>query len=174
MPAGQGLIGITLCPGKIDPYAMSGAWKRDLGADLKAIVAWKAAAIVCLVEPFELELLKVEDLPKQVKSAGLSWFHLPIRDVSVPDTLFECRWLTEGFELRQLLAGGRRIIIHCRGGLGRAGTIAAKLLVELGMDAEAAIALVRLKRPGAIEMEDQEAYVRKGSAPGAGQRRRCR
>jgi ADP-ribosyl-[dinitrogen reductase] hydrolase len=43
----------------------------------------------------------------------------------------------------------------CRGGLGRAGTIAARLLVELGMDPATAIASVHAVRPRAIETSNQ-------------------
>ena len=43
---GLGRVGLTLCPGKYDPYAMSGAWDRDLALDLDNIRDWGAAAIV--------------------------------------------------------------------------------------------------------------------------------
>jgi ADP-ribosyl-[dinitrogen reductase] hydrolase len=62
------------------------------------------------------------------------WFHLPIVDVSTPDEHFEQAWDVAGEELRSILRGGSNVLVHCRGGLGRAGTIAARLLVELGMD----------------------------------------
>jgi ADP-ribosyl-[dinitrogen reductase] hydrolase len=42
-------------------------------------------------------------------------------------------------------------LVYCCGGLGRAGTIAARLLVELGAEPITAIAGVRKARPGAIE-----------------------
>jgi ADP-ribosyl-[dinitrogen reductase] hydrolase len=87
------------------------------------------------------------------------WFHLPIVDVSVPDEWFEEKWVTAGEELRSILRGGSDVLVHCRGGLGRAGTIAARLLIELGMEPETAIARVRSVRPGAIETRAQEEYV---------------
>ena len=46
-----------------------------------------------------------------------------------------------------------------RGGMGRAGTVAARLLVERGMSPRAAIHAVRAVRTGAIESRSQEAYV---------------
>lgn len=45
------------------------------------------------------------------------------------------------------------------GGLGRAGTIAARLLVELGIESATAIAKVRKVRPDAIENSRQERFV---------------
>ncbi|HMP63897.1 MAG TPA: ADP-ribosylglycohydrolase family protein, partial [Phenylobacterium sp.] len=49
---------------------------------------------------------------------------------------------------------------HCKGGLGRAGTVAARLLTELGHPAEDAIVRVRTERPGALETRAQEYHVR--------------
>ncbi|MDQ0323699.1 protein-tyrosine phosphatase [Pararhizobium capsulatum DSM 1112] len=58
-----------------------------------------------------------------------------------------------------LVRSGRDVVVHCRGGLGRAGTIGARLLIELGMEPATAIRQVRAVRPGAIETSDQEDYV---------------
>jgi ADP-ribosyl-[dinitrogen reductase] hydrolase len=52
--------------------------------------------------------------------------------------------------------------MHCYAGLGRTGTIAARLLVEHGMRPDVAIAQVRKIRPGSIETLEQEDYVLRG------------
>ena len=78
-----GRIGITFCPGKVQPGAMSGSWNRDLGLDLDAISDWGAVAVVTLVENHELSTLKVTDMGRQVRARHMDWFHLPIPDVSV-------------------------------------------------------------------------------------------
>jgi ADP-ribosyl-[dinitrogen reductase] hydrolase len=87
------------------------------------------------------------------------WFHLPIVDVSIPDQRFEEKWDVVGEKLRSILRDGSDVLVHCRGGLGRAGTIASRLLIELGMPPKDAIAKVRTVRPGAIETQAQEEYV---------------
>jgi len=84
-----GRIGITSRPGKYDPYAMTAGWHRDLNRDLDAIRDWGAAAVVALLEPEELTLRKVERLGEEVLRRNMSWFHLPIADVSTPDERFE-------------------------------------------------------------------------------------
>ena len=43
--------------------------------------------------------------------------------------------------------------------------IAARLLVETGVDPEAAMERVRSVRPGAIETDEQEEWVRTGPRP---------
>jgi ADP-ribosyl-[dinitrogen reductase] hydrolase len=155
-----GRIGITFCPGKYDPRAMTGSWDRDLEIDLDAIRDWGAGAVVTLLVPEELTLLRVEHLGTEVARRRMQWFHLPIDDVSVPDEAFEQKWTVDGAKLRAMLRGGADIVVHCRGGLGRAGTIAARLLIELGAEPAVAIAQVRAARPGAIETAGQEAFVR--------------
>jgi ADP-ribosyl-[dinitrogen reductase] hydrolase len=163
VPGTGGLIGMAVCPGK-DEYAglgiPSGPWKRDLELDLKVVRDWGAQALVSLIEDYEFELLGVPELPEKTENLGIRWFHLPIVDVGIPDERFEEEWETTGKELRRILADGGRIVLHCRGGLGRTGTIAARLLVEFGVDPRAAIAKVRQARPGAIQTREQEEYVR--------------
>jgi ADP-ribosyl-[dinitrogen reductase] hydrolase len=154
-----GRVGITFCPGKHDPGAMTGYWDRDLALDLDAIRNWGAAAVVTLMERQELTLLRVERLGEEVRRRGMLWFHLPIVDVSTPNEAFERQWDAAGDELRTMLCSRRDVLVHCRGGLGRTGTIAARLLIELGMDPATAIRQVRAARPGAIETPEQERYV---------------
>jgi ADP-ribosyl-[dinitrogen reductase] hydrolase len=156
---GYGRIGITFCPGKYDASAHTGAWDRDLGIDLDAVRTWGASAVVTLVEQEELILLRVPNLGEEVFRRGMSWFHLPIIDVSIPGKTFEAEWKRVGEQLRSMLSGGSNVVVHCRGGLGRAGTIVARLLVELGVAPETAIANVRRVRPGAIETHAQEQFV---------------
>ncbi|MEA3410192.1 MAG: cyclin-dependent kinase inhibitor 3 family protein [Pseudomonadota bacterium] len=157
-PAG-GRIGMTFCPGKRDPKAMTGPWDRDIEADLRAIVDWGASAVVTLMEVHELTQLGVPELGGRVEASGMRWLHLPIRDVSIPGPSFETAWETAGEDLRSRLWNGQRIVVHCRGGLGRTGLVAARLLIELGEAPDQALARVRAARPGAVETCEQEKYV---------------
>ncbi len=161
---GSGRIGITFCPGKIQPGAMSGSWHRDLGLDLNAIAAWNAASVVTLIEAHEMKTLEVTALGKEVAARHMSWHHLPIPDVSTPGPEFETQWTTIGEGLRAQLRAGFNVLVHCKGGLGRAGTIAARLMIELGVTPDNAVSAVRSARPGAIETSAQLAYVKSQKA----------
>lgn len=154
-----GRIGLTFCPGKRQPDALTGPWDRDLDLDLDAIKGWGAAALITLMEQHELDRVKVAEIGTKAEALGLEWHHLPIRDVDVPEAGFEAAWTYSGQRLRALLRGSKDIVVHCRGGLGRAGTIGARLLVELGMEPNAAVAAVRAARPGTIETEPQRQHV---------------
>jgi ADP-ribosyl-[dinitrogen reductase] hydrolase len=162
---GGGQIGMTLCPGKKCNSIYSGVWERDLEIDLRAVCDFGATALVSLIEDHEFDLLGVRDLGDRAEEVGLDWHHLPIRDVDIPDASFETIWHYAGLRLRQILRRGGTVVLHCRAGLGRTGTIAARLLVEMGESTEAAIRAIRIARPGTIETSGgdhtQEGYVRR-------------
>ena len=158
---GQGRIGITFCPGKHDRWAITGAWARDLALDLDAVATWGARLVLTLVEPAELTALKVPTLGAEVLRRGMDWRHLPIADFSVPTEAFERDWLQQGPAIRGLLRQGHDVLVHCKGGMGRAGMMAARLLVEMGWAPDVAIRTVRRVREGAIETPAQLALVRR-------------
>ena len=165
LPVGAGMIGITFLPGRHEDGLTGDRHRRDLAADLDAIAAWNAGAVVTLVEDHELERCLVPALGEQVRRRFMEWHHWPIRDVTAPDAAFTAVWPARSAMLRALLARGGRVLVHCRGGKGRAGTIAARLLVEDGMAPDAAIRAVRAVREGAIETHAQERWVRAAPAP---------
>lgn len=156
---GGGRIGLTFCPGKKDPHAMTGVWNRDLNTDVRAIRDWGASTLITLMESHELEQLDVSDLGDTARRSGLEWHHLPIRDVSIPDERFESRWPGIRQQLVESLARGESVVIHCKGGLGRTGLVAGLLLVETGTPPTEALASVRAVRPGAVETVAQECYL---------------
>ena len=80
--------------------------------------------------------------------------HMPIPDVGTPGAAFEARWPEVSVRLGSRSDAGLNILVHGRGGLGRAGMIAARLLVET-VDPEIAMKCVRAVRPGAIETGQQ-------------------
>lgn len=156
---GNGRIGMTFCPGKHDPIAKTGPWSRDMHTDIAAIAAWGATALVTLIESHELELLGVSGLGDIALAMGMDWYHLPIRDVSIPSNAFEIQWADAGETLRKRLLAGQSIVVHCRGGVGRTGLVATRLLIELGEKPTTALQRVRAARPGAVETAEQEEYV---------------
>jgi ADP-ribosyl-[dinitrogen reductase] hydrolase len=158
VPHGDGRLGLTLCPGKKDAARH---WDRDLETDIEVLWNWGASTVVTLIEAHEFDLLQVQPLGDCVQRHGMDWLHLPIVDVSAPDMRFERGWLDCQRTLHQRLDQGERIVIHCRGGLGRTGLVAGVILVERGLSPEAAIKRVRDARPHAIETRRQEDYVRK-------------
>lgn len=156
-----GRIGLTFCPGKKQRNAETGTWDRDLSADLEAVRNFGAKALVTLMPEDELQSLGVsgELLRAASERMNIEWYQLPIPDAGIPGQDFERVWVSTGRRLREVLREGSHIVIHCKGGLGRTGMIAARLLVELGADEKEAMQSVRRVRPGAIETSQQEEYI---------------
>jgi ADP-ribosyl-[dinitrogen reductase] hydrolase len=161
VPGAEGLIGLTFCPGKhARATTMQDAqWERSLAADLDVIAAWGATHVVSVMEQHEFEKFNVPALGAEIEARGISWHHLPVPDGGIPDETFERHWTYHGHVLRQALLAGERVLIHCRGGLGRTGLLASRLLVEFGEDPRIAIERVRAARPDSVETFGQEAHV---------------
>lgn len=159
VPDTLGQIGMMACPGGRHLRAIHNDQPAGLDQDLEGIRNWGATGLVSLIEDHELAWVGITDLPEKVGLYGLWWRHLAIRDMGIPDRVFEEKWRLEGARLRQLLTEGERFVIHCLAGLGRTGTIAARLLIELGTEPTAAIQQVRSARPGTIQSVQQEMFV---------------
>jgi protein-tyrosine phosphatase len=150
-----GAIGLTIAPGKHDGFTA-----RDLDADLERLRdEYKCDVLVSLMEPEEYEWLGIAGLFERAAGLGIEVVRFPIEDASAPRP-------REMPDFVQLIAGivaaaraGRTVVIHCRGGLGRTGTVAAACLVALGHAPWDSIERVRLARPGAVETVVQERWV---------------
>ena len=165
LPIAGGLLGLTFCPGKHGDSLNGAPWARDLEADLAALKVWGTSLVVTLMERYEFDLLRVPDLDLRIAAHGMAWAHLPIPDQGVPGRQFENVWPQVRTELMSRLAAGERTVLHCRGGLGRTGLVAAILLIETGMAPDEAIRMVRSVRPRAIETDEQARFVRDWQAP---------
>ncbi len=69
--------------------------------------------------------------------AHVRYLRRPITDMSVPRRLDDMRAIQ--MHLQALLAGGRRVYVHCRAGIGRTGTVIGCFLAERGLDGAEAL-----------------------------------
>jgi protein-tyrosine phosphatase len=152
-------------PGRLGLTRAPGRWSsgRDLDSDVRlredlAAIAGVHGAklLVTLLE--RAEIAELGDLEHEARRAGLSWIHFPIPDMWVPGDMDAAHKLVA--RIVRVLERGHDVVVHCWGGLGRAGTIAASCLVAQGSPSEEAIALVRATREGAIQTAAQEQFVR--------------
>lgn len=147
----KGRLSLSISPGKKD-----NKWNRDLNMDLKAIKMSGIQIVVCLLEWSEMRSLGISDYPRLAQEYGLLFYHLPIRDRGTPSQN-EINILIP--ILIKHLTAGQNILIHCRAGLGRAGTLSACCLGHFGYDGNQAIQIVRTIRPGAIQTSKQAQCV---------------
>jgi protein-tyrosine phosphatase len=122
-------------PGKLIvlPRPRGGDWLED------EIAAWRAegvGAVVSLLEKEEERDLDLSSEGRIVQEQGLQFLSFPIVDRSVPASRVEAREFIA--RVADILTEGSNVVIHCRGGLGRAPLIAASLLALVGVPPEIA------------------------------------
>lgn len=152
-----GELGLTMAPGQRDAAA---GWQRDLTEDLQRLrFIYRVDRLVTLLDRGdssvdEFALLGIPDLSLRVQQHGMmsDWF--PIRDGGAPVMLEKL--LTLVTSLVASMRDGKTVVIHCRAGFGRSGTVAAACLIVLGASAKEAMATARRTRPGTIETVEQE------------------
>ncbi len=157
--------------------ALEGATGRDNRVKVLSVDGWQGMnaylppkerrGVVLVDPPFEQpgEFKRLsEGLAESYQrwSTGIYALWYPIKDVSVPRPKFDRHWDNHLAELKATLKAGENVLIHCRGGLGRAGMVACRLLTDLGQEPDEALRIVRRARPGAVETDAQEDWVLNG------------
>lgn len=141
--AGSARPGAT--DGRYGAIAARDAGEQALDADLAWLVEQGIGAILSLTET----PLASQPLQRH----GLAALHLPIDDQTAP-TQAELLAALEFIDLQR--AAGRGVLVHCRIGEGRTGTILAAYLIRQGASADQALAHLRAIRPGAISAPAQQ------------------
>jgi hypothetical protein len=103
----------------------------------------EACGIGCMID-----LTKpAEALPRYVPPAAQR-LSFPVNDFSVPSTA-TMRAVLDAIDAA--LGSGQGVYLHCRAGVGRTGTVAGCWLVEQGLDATEALALLHRKFQAAAQ-----------------------
>jgi len=95
-----------------------------------------------------------EQLPyydvERILALGFNRFSIPIKDFTAPA-------LKQFIKFHRIMSrASGKVLIHCQGGYGRTGAMAAAYWIDKGLPAHEAIRKVRRLRPGALEIAEQE------------------
>lgn len=94
--------------------------------------------------------------PTRAVSLGYVRHSIPVRDFQPPSLA----QLQEFVTLVRSAGPADKVIVHCEGGTGRTGTMAAAYWIAKGLSPSQAIAKVRKARPGAVETDEQRAVLK--------------
>ncbi|XP_028845622.1 cyclin-dependent kinase inhibitor 3 [Denticeps clupeoides] len=133
--------------------------RRNLQTDVGELQNQGVEDIFVFCTRGELQRYRVPCLLEAYTQRGLTVHHLPFPDGGTPE-LPQCCQILE--ELQASLQASRRTVIHCYGGLGRSGLIAACLLLQLSvsMTPNKAIEILReLRGAGAIQTVKQYNFL---------------
>ncbi len=154
-----GRLGMTNLPGDRDPRPLGLELPpRDLDADALQLHQEGVDALLLLVEDHELEQSEVPHMAETMAGAEIELLRFPIPDFGVTDDPEGLRAALDAVAAR--IREGKTVVVACRAGRGRTGTIVGCLLRDGGLEANAAIELTRTTRPGTIERDVQERFVR--------------
>ena len=130
LAASPGRLGMTFLPGKDE--GSGGSHHRDLDRDVERLRdVYAVDTVVLLVEDHELERLRVPDIAEEMEAHGIDLVRHPIPDGGFPADRVALRGTVDCIRAR--LANGGNVVVACRGGLGRTGTVVGCLLRDGGL-----------------------------------------
>lgn len=145
LTVGDGILALCPMPGRGGGYA----------EDLEHLREWAPSLVITLASQAELVAEGAERLGPDLIESGARWAHLPVVDFGTPDRAFEDLWPETSRAARAALTGGGRVVVHCKGGCGRSGMVALRLMIEAGEAPRPALLRLRAARRCAVETQAQ-------------------
>lgn len=133
----------------------------SIAKSIEDIELWKKAgvkAIVILAEPQEIARYwgSLKNYFDALNDKGFEYNYSPVIDFHAPD-LNQLKNVIEWIDSK--VKANKPVLVHCRAGIGRTGTIIAAYLVKKGYEAGDAIRIVRRMIPLALEVNEQVSIV---------------
>ncbi|KAH7966621.1 hypothetical protein HPB49_018136 [Dermacentor silvarum] len=147
-------LGLSALPG----CKFKETW-RDVVRDVEYIKLEDVSDVFVLCTRGELSLYRVPTLLAEYESHGMTVHHFPVPDGTAPAI---GQMLDILREIGEAIQQGKRALVHCFGGLGRTGVVAACLLLNLddSMAPERAVRKVQeLRGTRAIQTVKQYNFI---------------
>lgn len=146
----SGALVLTPCPGTKEV---------DLETALTQLKQQGVGAIVTALDTQELASKGVSELGEKAQQLGMQWFQIEIEDDCAPGAEFMAKWQQASPALHQVIDNGGKVAMHCMGGSGRTGLLAAHLLLEKEWQLDDIVREVQALRPGAFTKPVQVDYI---------------
>jgi len=120
---------------------------RSVSRDMRSLRKMGIGLVVTLTE---------EALSPEPEECGLAGIHLPIENMQVPES--EAVDEVCG-RVRDAMARGQGVLVHCQSGLGRTGLLLACVLISMGHSCREALDTLRAINREYIQTRGQEQFV---------------
>ena len=131
----------------------------SVAESLQAFKDVGAQAVITMMTMAELAENQADTLPSLCAELGVDWYHLPVEDGCAPEAPFAQAFALQKATLLDLIKSGATMVIHCHGGSGRTGLMAAILMLELGYAPGQVKAQIQQIRPKALTSPVQVNYL---------------
>lgn len=146
---GKGYLAVTAQP----------AQNGDAEMSIRDIAMQDIHQVVSLLDTVESRALGLEHEAVLVSGQSMHFVSYPIADMGLPASVGDFARLS--LTLFQQIDSGVNTLIHCRGGIGRSGLLAAAVLLHGGRNVQQAFARVSLMRGEVVpETEQQGDWLR--------------
>ena len=160
----DGILGMTQCPGKRCKGRNKYDYQRNLKEDFKLFKKKNVKLIVCLLGKYEMRTIGVDldEYFKIGKDMEIEIINIRMVEMATPDIkLKELEFFLD--KMIDFLKKKQKIIVHCRGGVGRAGLICGLIMKKLNIFSsyQKCISYLRKKRhKNCVESQKQRDYLK--------------
>jgi protein-tyrosine phosphatase len=145
---GKGFIAIMAYPGR----------EQDAASAFAGLARAGIRQVVSLLEPAEAAALGLDAEAQLVAAESMRFVSFPIPDMGLPASV--CAFAGLARDLYRQVDAGDNTLLHCRGGVGRSGLLAAAVLLHCGMDLRQACERVtRIRGLHVPETSEQGAWL---------------
>lgn len=144
-------------PGKLLFMPCPGTKGVSLADTFVQLANLGVTAVISATPSDEMSKLGAEDIPQQCQAHSMKWFHLPAPDDGAPKPQFHQAWINHRVDIVSALARGGIVAIHCKGGSGRTGMVAALIMTEL--NEPHVTERIQALRPSALRLPVQIACI---------------
>lgn len=130
-------------------------WLED---EIKGLKSRETDYLVSLLEQSEAWELGLQDEKKLCSKWGIEFINFPIKDIHTPKNEGEFIRLTG--ELASYVNNGKKVVIHCRMGIGRSSILAAAVMIKLGYEATKIFEIIgKYRKLNVPDTEEQKNWL---------------
>jgi len=147
-----------LIGGRLYLHSMPGRYE-SWGNFISSATTLGVTHILCLTPDEEIKK-KSPDYHQALRVGEHSFkiYHFPIKDYGIPSASEIPNLINILGKIQRLLKAEQVVLIHCAGGIGRTGMVAALLLVYLGHTVEEAIRIIK-NAGSSAETDEQKSFI---------------